>query len=522
MRLIHGDCLEVLPTLPEGSIDAVVTDPPYGLEFMGKEWDKLGKGWDIPKQKPEGYIGSDGVRRSKTSMYSQHAPTPRYRTGLEAQQWHQQWATAVLRVLKPGGYMLAFGGSRTYHRLACAVEDAGFEIRDCIMWLYGSGFPKGRGCLKPAHEPILLARKPGKRVLPLGIDECRVGTTEDRSRPPGKAPGTGWSSLEVSSTMHKRGNMSESHPAGRWPANVAHDGSAEVLEAFAEFGERRSSGEFNAIDHGPNDNAKATTFGGGGTPASMYRDTGTAARFFKTCKPTKEELEWLQRELAKGVETNFNLKSDAVVSALTLAVEKSTLQLVLQNQSVQARDMNVSEMQLNLVCESVIETIQNIERRYSLGLPQEKSMAKLGPVMCVATPNLTGIISITISLMTSSRFVEVVTFNTTQDSSEHGERDSAKNRRLYYTAKASRKERGEGNNHPTVKPLALMRWLVRLVARAGETVLDPFGGSGTTGVACIEEGRIPILIEREAAYMDIARKRIAEASASTPLFTEAS
>jgi hypothetical protein len=83
------------------------------------------------------------------------------------------WA-AVLRVLKPGGYMLTFGGTRTYHRLACAVEDAGFEIRDCLMWLYGTGFPKGRGCLKPAYEPILLCRKPGKRVLPLGIDACRV------------------------------------------------------------------------------------------------------------------------------------------------------------------------------------------------------------------------------------------------------------------------------------------------------------------------------------------------------------
>jgi len=165
--LINGDCLEELKKLKENSVDAVVTDPPYELGFMCKAWD------------------STGIA---------------YRKDL----WRE-----VLRVLKPGGHLLSFGGSRTYHRMACAIEDAGFEIRDQIMWVYGSGFPKslnigkavtktmgdedgkvweGYGtALKPAHEPIVLARKPLSEktvaenclkwgVGGLAIDECRVGT----------------------------------------------------------------------------------------------------------------------------------------------------------------------------------------------------------------------------------------------------------------------------------------------------------------------------------------------------------
>lgn len=132
MRAFEGDCLEVLKTLPEGEAHHCVTDPPYGISFMGRGWDH----------------GVPG-----------------------APYWE-----AVLRVLQPGGYLLAMGSPRTYHRLTCAVEDAGFEIRDCLMWVYGSGFPKGKGCLKPAWEPILLARKSGPYVLPLGVDGCRVPT----------------------------------------------------------------------------------------------------------------------------------------------------------------------------------------------------------------------------------------------------------------------------------------------------------------------------------------------------------
>ena len=131
VTLHHADCLDVLRTLPDASVDSVVTDPPYNLSFMGKGWDTF----PIRKR------GQGG-----TGINSEHAGGVEFKASAEAshafQQWCEAWATECLRILKPGGHLLAFGGSRTWHRLACAVEDAGFEVRDSIAWLYGSGFPK--------------------------------------------------------------------------------------------------------------------------------------------------------------------------------------------------------------------------------------------------------------------------------------------------------------------------------------------------------------------------------------------
>jgi len=209
--LLQGNCLETLKTLDNASVDSIVTDPPYELGFMGKSWD------------------SSGI------AYNQYL-----------------WAEC-LRVLKPGGHLLAFSGSRTYHRMVVAIEDSGFEIRDQIMWIYGSGFPKslnlkdeweGWGtALKPAHEPIVVARKPlsgtvAANVLEWGtgalnIDGSRVGT------------GTGETvTYEVSDI--RGGNFGQDKEAyadrekltytktdqGRWPANVIHDGLEEDWSRF--------------------------------------------------------------------------------------------------------------------------------------------------------------------------------------------------------------------------------------------------------------------------------------------------
>jgi DNA modification methylase len=248
--LILGDCLEEIKKLPPNSVDAVVTDPPYGLEFMGKEWD-----------------GANGFRRSlnpndsgRESVFGRSSRTsPEYKTGHLFQEWCQAWAVEALQVLKPGGHMLVFGGSRTYHRMACAIEDAGFEIRDQIMWLYGSGFPKSRNlsdewkgwgtALKPAHEPIVVARKPligtvAANVLKHGtgainVDGCRVGT--ETGGWGGKAAGGNtWN--ETNNGLGKDGNP---RPVlGRWPANIIHDGSEEVLEAFPDATRRQSAARF--------------------------------------------------------------------------------------------------------------------------------------------------------------------------------------------------------------------------------------------------------------------------------------
>ncbi len=130
----HGDCLDVLRELPDASVDAVVTDPPYGLEFMGKDWDKFA-------QTPSAWATRDKGQdlTGKSSSHFLAAQVNRYAAGAPFQAWCQLWATGCLRVLKPGGHLLAFGGTRTSHRLACAIEDAGFEIRDRILHLHGGG-----------------------------------------------------------------------------------------------------------------------------------------------------------------------------------------------------------------------------------------------------------------------------------------------------------------------------------------------------------------------------------------------
>ena len=364
VTLYHGDCREILAGLPDESVSAVVTDPPYGLAFMGKRWD-----YDVPAV--------------------------------------EVWAEC-LRVLKPGGHLLAFAGTRTQHRMAMRIEDAGFEIRDMIAWVYGSGFPKsldvskaidkaagaerevvgskqaglGTGskrctpesvaiipalipvtapatpeakqwqgwgtALKPALEPITMARKPligtvAENVVQhgtgaLNVDGCRVGTEVLPETTAGQAKiGT-----------FERGVMVTPERTGRWPANLIHDGSEEVTGLFPETTSGKPVGTRKAAHHWASSEQ--------GTQLTGFGDTGSAARFF-------------------------------------------------------------------------------------------------------------------------------------------------------YTAKADKADRGPGNNHPTVKPLDLMRYLVRLVCPIGGVVLDPFSGSGTTLAAAQAEGCLAIGVEREAAYCEIIKGR---------------
>lgn len=204
-QLHLGDCLEVLATLPDNSVDSIVTDPPYGLSFMGKKWD-----YDVPS----------------------------------VAIWEQ-----CLRVLKPGGHLLAFAGTRTQHRMAMRIEDAGFEIRDMIAWVYGSGFPKSHNlegdhkgwgtALKPALEPITMARKPlsgtvAETVLQHGtgainVDGCRVGTEIRLNQSAGNK------NLEHRTTVTPISSHNETDGReciGRWPANIIHDGSNEAALAL--------------------------------------------------------------------------------------------------------------------------------------------------------------------------------------------------------------------------------------------------------------------------------------------------
>ncbi len=406
--MIEGDCVEVMNQIPEGSVSAIVTDPPYGLKFMGKGWDDMGH-------------------------------------GSEQQAWHYRWAVEALRVLKPGGYLLAFGGTRTYHRLVSAIEDAGFEIRDQIQWLYGTGFPKSHNiskaidkaagvefsakpasgvgfmgedgpggynptknqltregettseaiqwegwgtALKPAHEPIVLARKLFTGTVAenvsehgtggLNIDESRIETTDSlgggaetqtRSDQKGHEGWTRpWMEREEDQEAHAgrvRANVEKAEQMGRWPANVIMDeGAGEMLDE--QTGEQKSGTYVGRNRKGEKPNEVYGTYQAATMDVS-YGDSGGASRFFYCAKASKAERE-------QG----------------------------------------------------------------------------LVPV-------------------------------------EDGKR---------------------ANTHPTVKPVVLMEYLIRLVAPPGGIVLDPFAGSGTTGKAAVRLGFRFFGIELEAEYVELARKRI--------------
>lgn len=406
-----GDCRDVLKTIPDCSIDAIVTDPPYELGFMGKKWDKTGIAYDLAV-------------------------------------WNE-----CLRVLKPGGHLIAFGGSRTYHRLAVAIEEAGFEIRDQLQWLYGSGFPKSlniskaldkkagrapespnagkwkpgsRGAapthgdgwntetttphdwepvtdaartwdgwgtaLKPAHEPAVLARKPLDGDVAgnaynwgtggLNIDGCRI-------------PGPAWYRVDESTETPRnmwagKGKQpyNDMNAAGRWPANVIIDETAGAL-VDAQSGQTVSSST-------PRKNNDYKSFSKGHETAHTtygHNDTGGASRFFYTAKSSKEERE-------AGLHY-MNVKPAA-------------------------------------------ELVGRVDGSAGMNSPG----AGAG--------------------RTSAR----------------------------------------ANHHPTVKPVDLMRYLIRLITPPGGVVLDPFCGSGSTGCGAVVENMDFIGIDITPEYADIARRRI--------------
>jgi DNA modification methylase len=416
MKLINADCIEAMKAMPDNSVDSIVTDPPYELGFMGKSWDASGIAFNV-----------------------------------------DVWREA-LRVIKPGGHLIAFSGSRTYHRMAVAIEDAGFEIRDQIMYVYGSGFPKslnvskaiqkasgvepigfkeneganflggdwnatprqlfmpptegvaaqwdGWGtALKPAHEPMVLARKPligtvANNVLThgtggLNIDGARVASGDNFDGLVGRPIQKLATRLNDESDDEYRARVLESpeqqvalaklKELGRWPANFIHDGSDDVVALFPDTG-KSTGGRIGKKSMGDVTNVPAGEYEAG-DPG--YGDSGSAARFFYCAKASK-------RDRNEGLD-GFEAKRDH-------------------------------------------------DGRKDGGVGGDNP------------------------------------------------RNRTNNAKL--------------NHHPTVKPTTLMQYLVRLVTPPNGTVLDPFMGSGSTGKACAYEGFDFIGIDQSAEYVEIARARI--------------
>ncbi|MBB4604173.1 site-specific DNA-methyltransferase (adenine-specific) [Xanthomonas arboricola] len=279
-QIYVGDSLSILPTLADASVDSIVTDPPDGLSFLGKRWD-----YDVPS----------------TAIWAE-----------------------CLRVLKPGGHLLAFAGTRTQHRMAVRIEDAGFEIRDMIAWVYGSGFPKshngawGGTALKPALEPITMARKPLVGTVAanvamhgtggLNIDGCRIETLEHLGGGAYAVNGGRSVSQSLSPTGMNRPGATAGEflqPAGRWPANLIHDGSAEVLAAFpdapgqmadasTQSDQRKTQNVYGSMRRGRGDEASADSENAGAVgfkmrPGARRADSGSAARFFYCAKASRAD-----------------------------------------------------------------------------------------------------------------------------------------------------------------------------------------------------------------------------------------
>jgi DNA modification methylase len=389
--LHHGRAEDVLPTLEAGSFDAVVTDPPAGISFMGQEWDVFGsrrnshakedraaarRGPGAGGNQPFAYSGS-GLPRSGERYRFVAALTPIF--------------AECLRVAKPGAHALVWALPRTSHWTATALEDAGWQVEDRLAHIFGTGFPKHKSKLKPAVEDWWLCTKPGGAKW-LNVDACRVaspGGLTSGGRPVGSSP------CPMNRAVGLRDDRERSieHSAGRWPPNLllshapACNGTCApgcpVAELDRQGGERKSGGRAGQVYK---TNAKPGfgwgNIGRGGSSRSIS-DSGGASRFFPT-------FAWSE-----------------------------------------ADDL---------------------------------------------TPFL-------------------------------------------YCPKASRADRGEGNTHPTVKPLALMRWLCRLACPPGGRVLDPFAGSGTTLLAADAEGFDAVGVEQDPVYCEMARRRIAAARESAPLLS---
>lgn len=279
----HGDCLEVLPTLAANSVDAVITDPPYHLTQLSRNGSPRQNDPNTPFGRTR--LGSKGIA-GKTWDGGDVAMRP------------ETWRL-VYDVLKPGARLLGFSGTRTYHRMVCAIEDAGFEIMDQIGWITASGMPKSHHSLKPAWEPIVMARKPLAGSVQanieaygcggLNIDACRlpIDPAVDDPRLGGKGE---WSTASMGTNVYGKfaGTMTGSSTLGRWPSNLITDGSEEVLDAFARFGEK-TSGKPGVRRKPHETNSMSGRLAMTGKTEVGFGDTGSAARFFQSCLFNEDE-----------------------------------------------------------------------------------------------------------------------------------------------------------------------------------------------------------------------------------------
>jgi len=430
--ILAGDCIEQMKTLEADSVDAIVTDPPYGLELMGKDWDGFG-------------------------------------TPLGFQTWTEQWAREALRVLKPGGHLLAFGGTRMYHRLAAGIEDAGFEIRDTLMWLYGSGFPKSLDVSKAIDKMDAKDEQQARRYRFTKWVRSTGATAQQIDEATGTAMGGHYATLASQPAVMTREHLEACrHLLGEIPAWVERECDIRSVES-KNFAEREVTGEYSSA-----------------APAQQWMaNYGLAADL-----SIKEKKDKAFTEAAKKWQ-GWGTALKPAVEPIVLA-RKPLIGTVADNVLTHGTGaLNIDATRIAINGESLND-----------GTPADRNIV-FGSGLEISSGK---------SQALGGRWPANILLDEAAAALLDEQSDGAS--RFFYVAKASRSERNKGlerNIHPTVKPVDLMRYLIRLVTPKGGTVLDPFLGSGTTAVAAIEEGVAWIGCEREPEYLEIIEARIAAA-----------
>jgi len=493
IRLFLGDCREVMRSLPAESVDAIVTDPPYGIGFMGKEWDTFN-----PKYVKAACEG----RRHKTPILGRGTKPEqaawvagRYDRSLEGnhrfQEWFYSWALEALRVLKPGGHMVVFGGTRTHHRLWCAVEDAGFEIRDCLMWIYGTGFPKSLDVSKA------IDKRGGQ------LTEERQFAEYIRSKRQGRQLSRKELNTEFGYVAGCNWWESTNPPNFRYPSNEDY----AKLKALLLLDER-----YDYLLGAERPVLRSSVRGPAGfsneqVPRPWKKHIGekydlTAPATDAACqwqgwgtalKPAWEPILLARKPLSGTVAANVQRWGTGAINVDGCRIEGA----------YKWRASDSHEFDGSSFCDGSFGDGPHPSGRWPANLVLDEEAAAM---LDATTGEL------------SSGFMRADTERST-DGGYHG--DFPKDRvgehdtygdkggpsRFFYTSKAGADERA-GGKHPTVKPRDLMLWLCRLITPPGGLILDPFIGSGTTAVAAIMGGFRCVGIDNNEEYLSHAAERL--------------
>jgi DNA modification methylase len=472
IQLYNEDCLIGMQKLESNSLDSIVTDPPYEIGFMGKAWDNTGIAYNIDL-------------------------------------WKE-----CLRVLKPGGHLLAFGGTRTYHRLACAIEDAGFEIRDQIQWIYGSGFPKSLNISKAIDKRPKMSNRllDFSKLLKSKRKELNLSLSEADKLITGGS--TMYSFIEG---RNLNGNFIIYPPNREYYNNIKKvykiDGWDDIVENNLEivdtykgnFGYQQNNERWekdSQIVNTTTDEAKQ--WDGWGTALKPANEPIVVARKPLSEKTVAENvLKWGTGGLnIDACRVEFKNEQDLdLVKAKCNFSEKSKSIGFGTDKTLYGNGITPLEQARDCIKE---------EGRFPANVILDEEAGKL-------LDEQSGIKNTTRHMSYKRNGGEFIDRIPSQPEKDWFTSEIGGASRFFYCAKASKKERGEGNTHPTVKPISLMQYLINLVTPLKGTVCDPFLGSGTTGVACLNTNRNFIGFELDEKYFNIAQERISKHQASLNL-----